>query len=392
LIRGAYLNSAITFAAQARGYAKAAKDLEDRGDRERARELYLKAAKLYNDASMMGGDDIDRNTQRDLAEHLFTKAQSFKNSTAIVSGGKLNGKRDNECSDESSLSKEDVFLKEIPNIGFLDIGGLEDVKEEIRKAIIYPFTHKELYKMYGQKAGEGILLYGPPGCGKTMMAKAAAKECGADFISVKTSSIVSKWVGASEKNIKQVFDIARDGERSIIFFDEIDSIAVRRSESEDYAKRVVNELLAQMDGVDTAADNLLILAATNEPWAIDPALRRPGRFSKLVFVPEPDFEARAAILKIHLKKRPIDSDVDIKDLAKLTNSYSGADLAAICTEAADIPLGEALRGGEARKIKLRDFETVLQKRKPSILSWYIEAKSAIQKSGEEEVFAEILNK
>ncbi|MBP1909065.1 AAA family ATPase [Methanolobus bombayensis] len=386
------MNSAVTFAAQARGYAKAAKDLEDRGEKERARELYLKAAKLYNDASGMAGDEIDRNTQRDLAEHLFSKAQSLKGSTVMSSGGQFDGKKSRTNSDDSSLSKNDVFLKEVPDIGFSEIGGLEDVKEEIRKAIIYPFTHKELYQMYGQKAGEGILLYGPPGCGKTMMAKAAAKECGADFISVKTSSIVSKWVGASEKNVKQVFDIARNEERSIIFFDEIDSIASRRSESEDYAKRVVNELLAQMDGVDTASDNLLVLAATNEPWAIDPALRRPGRFSKLVFVPEPDLDAREAILKIHLKKRPIDEDIDIKHLAELTRSYSGADLAAICKEAADIPLGEALKGGETRKIELRDFETVLEKRKPSIVSWYIEARSAIQKSGEEEVFAEILNK
>jgi len=385
------LNSAVTSAAQARGYAKAAKDLEDRGDKERARELYLKAAKLYNDASMMAGDDIDRNTQRDLAEHLFSKAQSLKRSAAMPSGGRSD-KSDSGGSDESSLSKDDVFLKEAPKTGFSDIGGLEDVKEEIRKAIIYPFTHKELYQMYGQKAGEGILLYGPPGCGKTMMAKAAAKECGADFISVKTSSIVSKWVGASEKNVKQVFDIARGEERSIIFFDEIDSIASRRSESEDYAKRVVNELLAQMDGVDTASDNLLVLAATNEPWAIDPALRRPGRFSKLVFVPEPDLEARRAILHIHLKNRPLDEDMDISDLARLTESYSGADIAAICKEAADIPLGEALRGGEARKIKMKDFEAVLQKRKPSIVSWYIEAKAAVKKTGEEDVFSELAQK
>ncbi len=387
------MNSAITFAAQARGYAKAAKDLEDRGESERARELYLKAAKLYNDASTIPGDSIDRNTQRDLAEHLFARAQALKKGSAVLSSDGNNQTRKNSGSnDESSLSKDDVFLKEMPDIGFPDIGGLEQVKEEIRKAIIYPFTHKELYNMYGQKAGEGILLYGPPGCGKTMMAKAAAKECGAEFISVKTSSIVSKWVGASEKNVKQVFDIARQGNRSIIFFDEIDSIAGRRSESEDYAKRVVNELLAQMDGVDTDSDDLLVLAATNEPWAIDPALRRPGRFSKLVFVPEPDMDARIAILNIHLKKRPIDDDLDIKYLATITNSYSGADLAAICKEAADIPLGEALRGGEPRKIKLRDFETVLQKRKPSIVSWYIEARTSIQKTGEEDVFSELLKK
>lgn len=384
------MNSAMTLAAQARGYAKAARDLEDKGEDERARELYLKAAKLYNDASALSRDDIDRNTQRDLAEHLFSRAQALKSSRIVSSGGSLERKKNSDNSDESSVSKDDVVLKETPDIGFSDIGGLEEVKEEIRKAIIYPFTHKELYQMYGQKAGEGILLYGPPGCGKTMMAKAAAKECGAEFISVKTSTIVSKWVGASEKNVKQIFNMARQGERAIIFFDEIDSIAGRRSESEDYAKRVVNELLAQMDGVDTASDELLVLAATNEPWAIDPALRRPGRFSKLVFVPEPDIEAREAILKIHLKKRPINNDVDIAHLAEITKSYSGADIAAICKEAADIPLGEALKGGEPRKIEFRDFETVLQKRKPSIISWYIEANTAVRKSGEEEVFSELI--
>ncbi len=385
------MTSAITLAAQARGYSKAAKELEESGQHERARQLYLKAAKLYNDAYASAGDEMDRNTQRDLAEHLFAKAQSLKSSSAKYSSGGLESSNGSDNGDESSLSKDDLILKEIPNIGFPDIGGLEDVKEEIRKAIIYPFTHKELYRMYGQKAGEGILLYGPPGCGKTMMAKAAAKECGAEFISVKTSSIVSKWVGASEKNIKQIFDTARQSERAIIFFDEIDSVAVRRSESEDYAKRVVNEMLAQMDGVDTAGDDLLVLAATNEPWSIDPALRRPGRFSKLVFIPEPDLEARAAIFDIQLKDRPIDDEVDVMALAGMTDSYSGADIASICREAADIPLGEALRGGEIRKIGMQDFATVIEKRKPSITSWYIGARKAIQKTGEEEVFGEIFS-
>ncbi len=386
------MSSSTTLAAQARGYAKAARTLEDENNLKNARELYLKAAKLYNEASKISTDKTDTNTQRDLAEHLLNKAQSLKRIGVHQSGSGVSSRDGGGGSetDESSLSKDDLILKEIPNIGFDDIGGLESVKEEIRKAIIYPFTHKDLYKMYGQKAGEGILLYGPPGCGKTMMAKAAAKECGADFISVKTSSIVSKWVGASEKNVKQVFETARQSEKSIVFFDEIDSIAGRRSESEDYAKRVVNELLAQMDGVDTADDELLILAATNEPWAIDPALRRPGRFSKLVYIPEPDLDARAAIFKINMKGRPIADNVNVNRLAEITESYSGADISAICKEAADIPLGEALRGGEARKIEERDFVKVLEGRKPSILSWYVEARKEVKKSGEEAVFDGIM--
>lgn len=383
--------SSTTLAAQARGYAKAARTLEDENNLKNARELYLKAAKLYNEASKIATDKTDGNTQRDLAEHLLNKAQSLKSTGVQRSGSGVSseGRGDSET-DESSLSKDDLIMKDLPKIGFDDIGGLESVKEEIRKAIIYPFTHKDLYKMYGQKAGEGILLYGPPGCGKTMMAKAAAKECGADFISVKTSSIVSKWVGASEKNVKQVFETARQSKKSIVFFDEIDSIAGRRSESEDYAKRVVNELLAQMDGVDTADDELLILAATNEPWAIDPALRRPGRFSKLVYIPEPDLDARAAIFKLNLKGRPVADNVNVNRLAEITESYSGADISAICKEAADIPLGEALRGGEAREIEERDFIKVLEGRKPSILSWYAEARAEVKKSGEEAVFDGIM--
>nr|WP_280954367.1 ATP-binding protein [Methanohalophilus levihalophilus] len=243
--------------------------------------------------------------------------------------------------------------------------------------------------MYGQRAGEGILLYGPPGCGKTMMAKAAAKECGADFLSVKTSSIVSKWVGSSEKNIRQVFDAARDCDKAIVFLDEIDAIAPRRSESEDYAKRMVNEMLVQLDGVDTSEDSFLVLAATNEPWGIDPALRRPGRFSKLVFIPEPDLDARYAIFKLNLKNRPVEDDVDVMELAKLTESFSGADIAAICGEAADIPLGEALQGGDTRKIHMSDFRKVLEGRTPSILSWYAEARAQIKKHGEETTFPEL---
>ena len=382
------MESVSSLTASARGYAKAAKDLEDNKEYERARELYLKAAKYYNDASKLSTDKADKDLQRDLAEHLLAKAQSFKRAGVEYSGA---GERPREEDAEgSTLKKSDLVMKKTPDIGFDDIGGLEDVKEEIRKAIIYPFTHKELYQMYGQKAGEGILLYGPPGCGKTMMAKAAAKECGADFISVKTSSIVSKWVGASEKNIKQIFDTARESERAIIFFDEIDSIAGRRSAGEDYSRRVVNELLAQMDGVDTAEDDLLILAATNEPWLIDTALRRPGRFSKMVYIPEPDLKARAAIFKIHLKKRPVSDDLDLEKLAEVTESYSGADIAAICKEAADIPLGEALRGAEPRKIGMKDFLKVLEGRKPSILSWYVEARAQIKRTGEEEVFEGIM--
>ncbi|WP_172633393.1 ATP-binding protein [Methanosalsum zhilinae] len=386
------MTSAIKLAAQARGYSKAAKDFEDKGQFVKARELYLKSSKLYNEASSINTDRTERNTQRDIAQHLFSKAQSLKSNSPNSTKVETENHNFNDQQDEESISKSDFVLKEIPKIGFDDIGGLNDVKEDIRKAMIYPFTHKELYQHYGQKAGEGILLYGPPGCGKTLMAKAAAKECDAEFINVKTSNIVSKWVGSSEKNIKQIFETARKSKKAIIFFDEIDSIAGKRSDSKDYSKRMVNELLAQMDGVEQIDSDILVLAATNEPWNIDPALRRPGRFSKLLFIPEPDHDARLAIFNIYLESRPIDPHLCLDELAANTEGYSGADISSICKEAADIPLNEALKGGLIRNIELRDFTTVILRRSPSIKSWYIGAQRSIKNSGEESIFKDILER
>ncbi|MCD4810862.1 MAG: ATP-binding protein, partial [Methanosarcinales archaeon] len=316
------------------------------------------------------------------AKHFYEHGRSLGKQPASIGGS-------SQVQDEPILSKDELIISEKPDIGFSDIGGLDSVKEDMKKAIIYPFTHKKLYDYYNQKSGGGVLLYGPPGCGKTMIAKAAATECDADFINVETSTIMSKWVGESEKSIKQVFSIARDCNRAIIFFDEFDAVAGRRGELEDYAKRIVNELLQQMDGMDKN-DNILVLAATNEPWAIDPALRRPGRFKKLIFIPPPDLEARKAIFNIYLQKLPLENNVDAATLSKKTDMYSGADIKAICDDAAEIPLQEALEGKKARKIALNDFSTVLSSRRSSIIPWQRLAVEQVRKSGEEDIFKEII--
>ena len=374
--------SANVISAEARGLTKAAKTAEEAGNIEQARNLYLQAASRFNEASTMTIDKVEKNTQAGLAKHFYNHALSMGTPPSTV-GGAPSGK------EEPTLTKDELIVKETPDISFNDIGGLDSVKEELKKAIIYPFTHKDLYEFYNQSPGGGVLLYGPPGCGKTMMAKAAASECNADFINVETSTIMSKWVGESEKSIKNIFEVARECDRAIVFFDEFDAVGGRRSEIDDYAKRIVNELLQQMDGMGKN-DNILVLAATNEPWAIDPALRRPGRFKKLVFIPPPDLDARKAIFNIYMKKLPLEDDVDSGHLAGITNGLSGADISAICSDAAEIPLKEALDGKGQRKISKSDYDIAIGKRRSSIIPWIRMAVEQVKKSGEDDIFSELV--
>lgn len=368
----------LPFASEGSGYAKAARKRESSGDYEDARKLYLRAAKSFLQASKLSDSAKDIKLRRGLAETFYSKSASLKS----VSGGGIKAK---------DGGGKEVAPIEKPKVKFSDVGGLFEVKEEIKKAIVYPFQHPELYEMYGKKSGEGILLYGPPGCGKTFIAKATAGECDASFLTLKVSDILSKWLGESEKNIKEAFDTAAKYAPSILFFDEIDAIGGRRGERQsDHAQRLVDELLAQMDGIESTREKMLILAATNAPWAVDPALRRPGRFSKLILLPNPDREARKEIFKLHVKNRPV-KDLVFEELAKLTNGYSSADIAQICSEAADIPLEDALQGKEPRKITMNDFERVLEARKSSLQPWFRLALQEIKKSGEEDIFEPLVN-
>ena len=261
-----------------------------------------------------------------------------------------------------------VFEK--PDLRLSDVAGLEDVKEQIKIRMIYPFTHPALAERFGVKKGGGILLYGPPVTGKTMLAKAVAGEIEAAFYTVQPSDIMSKWVGEAEQNIAKLFSGARKHERAIIFIDEVESLIPKRSGSySTVMQRVVPQILSEMEGFSSGKESakaLLFMGATNEPWALDEAVLRPGRFDEKVYVPLPDFEARLEILFFHLKDKPLSPDISLEEIAQMLEGFSGADIRHICEKACDIPFVESVKTGEERDVEKRDLLSVIQHVSPSV--------------------------
>ena len=254
-------------------------------------------------------------------------------------------------------------LVQIPDIKWDDVGGLEDVKQELKEAVEWPLKHPETFQRLGIRPPKGTLLYGIPGTGKTLLAKAVASESEANFISVKGPELLSKWVGESEKGVREVFRKAKQAAPTVIFFDEIDAIASARSGNDTdsgVTKRVVNQLLTEMDGLEELED-VAIIAATNRPDILDAGLMRPGRFDRHIQVKEPDEEARLAIFKVHTKDMPLAKDVDLNKLAKNTDGYVGADIEAVCREAAMLTLRDNL---EASEIPYKYFKEAIDKVKP----------------------------
>jgi len=234
---------------------------------------------------------------------------------------------------------------EVPNVTWEDIGGLEGVKRELRETVQYPVEHPDKFKKFGMSPSKGVLFYGPPGCGKTLLAKAIANECQANFISIKGPELLTMWFGESEANVREIFDKARQAAPCVLFFDELDSIARARGSSSGDAggagDRVINQILTEMDGMG-AKKNVFIIGATNRPDIIDPAILRPGRLDQLIYIPLPDGPSRSAILKANLKNSPIAKDVDLEFLAEKTNGFSGADLTEICQRACKLAIRESI--------------------------------------------------
>ena len=292
--------------------------------------------------------------------------------------------------DLNEEGSERLIDVERPKVTFEHVGGMEAVKEEIRMKIIHPLRHPDLYKAYGKKIGGGILLYGPPGCGKTHLARATAGEINANFISVGISDILDMWIGQSEKNLHAIYEQARMLKPCVLFFDEVDALGANRSDMRHSAgKQLINQFLQEMDGIDGDNDGVLVLAATNAPWHLDPAFRRPGRFDRIIFVPPPDENARAAIFNILLKDKPL-QNVDEKALARKTPDFSGADLQAVVDIAIESKLDEAMRTGIPAPLTTSDLENGAKKHRATTKEWFTTAKNYALFANEGGLYDEIL--
>lgn len=374
-----------------------AKKHYDESNIAKARVEYQKCAKLLEHLAQLSppqrrSELMNRSQKfRDIAEGLKEGTVKVYTDGIMPSQPERPVKTEKEQSEERAKS---LVLAQKPSLKFADIAGLEAVKENIKEAIVYPFRYPEEYQYFGVKPGGGILLYGPPGCGKTMLAAAAAAECDAAFINLKVSDIKDKYVGESEKNLKEVFNVARSYDRAILFFDEIDSLAGERSGSrEGHEISLVSELLAQMDGLEAkdAVRKYLVLAATNRPWDVDIALRRPGRFDTTVFVPHPDLAARRKILELNLKGKPLSPKVNLDELAHRTEGYASAEVSAICQTAAKIPLRERITEKKPRRqLTMADFEQAIKEQRTVLASWYAKAVEDLPRLGEAEMFKELL--
>jgi transitional endoplasmic reticulum ATPase len=279
---------------------------------------------------------------------------------------------------------------ERPRITFEDVGGMEALKEEIRLKIIYPLQHRQMYEAYGKSIGGGILMYGAPGCGKTHLARATAGEINAGFLSIGISDVLDMWIGNSERNLHALFDQARRSKPCVLFFDEVDALGAKRSDMRQSAGRhLINQFLAEMDGVDASNDGVLVLAATNAPWHLDSAFRRPGRFDRVLFVPPPDAAAREQILQILLRGKPL-SDVDCRHVAKKTDRFSGADLMAVIDVAVEAKLQEAMKAGGIQPLTTKDLLKAARQHRPTTDEWFSTARNHALYANQGGVYDDIL--
>jgi SpoVK/Ycf46/Vps4 family AAA+-type ATPase len=284
----------------------------------------------------------------------------------------------------------DHFIQR-PSINFKHVGGMDNVKKEIDLKIIKPLSHPELYEAYGKKIGGGILLYGPPGCGKTYLAKATAGQVKAKFINVSLNDILDMWIGASEKKLHEIFEVARQNTPCVLFFDEIDALGASRSDMKQSAGRhLINQFLQELDGIDNNNDGVLVLGATNTPWHLDSAFRRPGRFDRIIFVPPPDENARESIFKLKLAKKPT-TNLKYDSLAKKTKSYSGADIEALIDIAIEEKLEEAILKGAPQPITNKEILNAVKKHKPSTQEWFSSAKNFALYANESGLYDDVLD-
>ncbi|HVG10814.1 MAG TPA: AAA family ATPase [Thermoanaerobaculia bacterium] len=352
-----------------RSHRLAADVLLDLGQVERAREEYRKAVEAdpaQEDEAF--AEQIDPDDDDDLA--------------AGRGPSRISLRHDDE--------PDSVRIEpETPTISFADVGGLESLKEEIRLKIIHPMKHPELFAAYGKEVGGGVLLYGPPGCGKTFLARATAGEVRSPFLAVGIHDVLDMWLGQSERNLHGIFEQARIKKPCVLFFDEVDALGAKRTDLRTSAVRqIINQFLAELDGVRGSNSGVLILAATNAPWHLDSALRRPGRFDRVIFVPPPDFPGRTEILRLLMRGKPAEK-IDFEHLAKKTAEFSGADLKAVVDRAVEAKLMEAMRSGVPHPLTTKDLLEAASKVRSSTAEWFATARNYVLYANQEGMYDEV---
>lgn len=295
----------------------------------------------------------------------------------------------NDDTDDTELRR--LLHPEQPPITFADVGGLAEVKKQIERRIILPFKKPSLFEKYKKRVGGGILLYGPPGCGKTLLARATAGECSAKFFNVAIHDILDMYIGESERKLHAIFEKARSSTPAVLFFDELEALAGKRQHSrEATSAKLVSQFLAEMDGFAQNNSGVLILGATNVPWAVDSAFRRPGRFDRVLFVPPPDHDARLSILKRLMADRPAATNIDFSFLADRSSGFSGADLEHLVETASDEAIDESLTNAVEGPIKQEHLKTALKDVKPTTLEWLTTARNYARYANESGQYDEVL--
>jgi AAA+ superfamily predicted ATPase len=280
-----------------------------------------------------------------------------------------------EGSSEAGIEAADAYDAEQAGLTLADVAGMTEVKRRLEAAFLAPMRNPDLRRLYGKSLRGGLLLYGPPGCGKTFIARAVAGELGARFIAVSFADVIDMFVGQSERNIHELFEVARRNAPCVLFLDEVDAIGQKRSQLRHTPMRsAVNQLLLELDDIAGSNEGVFLLAATNHPWDVDSALRRPGRFDRTLLVLPPDTAAREGVFRYHLRERPV-AGIDLARLSGLTDGYSGADIAHICETAAERALMDSVRLGEPRMIGMPDLEAAIAEVKPSLGSWFDTARN-----------------
>jgi ATP-dependent 26S proteasome regulatory subunit len=295
--------------------------------------------------------------------------------------------------DDTDASEADRLLMPAEEtVTFADVGGLAEIKDSIRKKIILPFQKPSLIRRFRKRIGGGILLYGPPGCGKTLLARATAGECEAEFFSVSISDVLDMYIGESERKLHALFEKARTEAPSVLFFDEVEALGGKRQYSRnENASKLVSQFLSEMDGFVQNNQGVLILGATNVPWAVDPAFRRPGRFDRVLFVPPPDRAARETILEILLRDRPVETGIDCRRLAMLTPGFSGADLGNIVETAIDEAIDESLATGTEKPISSTHLQAAVKQIRPTTMEWLTTARNYARYANESGQYNDVLD-